>query len=107
MAVSLVSNGIVTRDDLDNPLSPDGDTSKRANALSTKLATVLSVSYADTEIREALRLYDVRKSQIENEEQQNLKALAEKEVIDANARIVDDFGHVAAVGKPRRLSVLC
>ncbi|ETN46641.1 uncharacterized protein HMPREF1541_00827 [Cyphellophora europaea CBS 101466] len=84
-------------DGLGSPLSPgeDGITSRSANALSTKLATVLSASYADSEIREALRLFDIRDVQSEYQKSQTLKSIAEKEIIDANARIVGDFGHVA------------
>lgn len=87
-------------DTLDSPFSPgeEGQASKRATALSTKLATVLSASYADSEIREALRLFDLRDVASHEGGTHNLKALAEKEVIDANARVVDDFGHVAEVG---------
>lgn len=90
----------LSRDTLDSPLSPgeEGLASKRATALSTKLATVLSASYADSEIREALRLFDLRDVALGEDSTHNLKALAEKEVIDANARVVDDFGHVAEVG---------
>ena len=85
---------------LDSPLSPTGDplSSRKANALSTKLATVLSSSYADSEIREALRLLDVRDVQNEEELRRDLKADAQKAVIDVNARIVDDFSQVADVG---------
>jgi conserved oligomeric Golgi complex subunit 6 len=86
----------------DDPLSPldDGSSSKRANALSTKLTTVLSTPYADSEIREALRLFDLQDLGADEQNGRNLKALAEKEVIDANARIVEDFGSVAEVSDP-------
>lgn len=89
----------LSRDSLDSPISPgeDGITSKRATALSMKLATVLSASYADSEIREALRLFDIRDVESGDGFRQSLKTLAEKEVIDSNARIVDDFGRVAEV----------
>lgn len=89
----------LSRDTIDGPFSPseEGVASKRATALSTKLATVLSASYADSEIREALRLFDLRDVASGEGSTYNLKALAEKEVIDANARVVDDFGHVAEV----------
>lgn len=98
----------LSRDTLDSPLSPgeEGFATKRATALSTKLATVLSASYADSEIREALRLFDIRDVQPGEWSSHNLKALAEREVIDANARIVDDFGHVAEVGAKSTISSL-
>ena len=75
----------------------DGSWSRKANALSTKLATVLSSSYADSEIREALRLLDLRDTRNDEDLRRSLRFIAQKEVIDANARIVDDFGQVAEV----------
>ena len=84
---------------LDSPISPAADTlsSRRANALSTRLATVLSTSYADSAIREALRILDLRDTRNDEDLRRKLKFDAQKEVIDANARIVDDFGQVAEV----------
>lgn len=83
----------------DGTLSPgvDVSTSRKVNALSTKLASVLSSSYADSEIREALRLIDLRDVHNDEDLRRNLKFDAQKEVIDVNARIVDDFGQVAEV----------
>lgn len=87
------------QDDYDGFLSPeiDGSSGKRATALSAKISSALSTSYADSEIREALRLFDLRRAQTNNNDSYGLKALAEKEVIDSNAQVIDDFGHVAAV----------
>ncbi|KIX00763.1 uncharacterized protein Z518_09828 [Rhinocladiella mackenziei CBS 650.93] len=87
----------LTTPGLDSPISPSGDglPSKRTNALSTKLTSVLSSSYADYEIRDALRLLDERGVQNDEETRRNLKANAQKEVMDCNAKIVDDFGQVA------------
>lgn len=83
----------------DSPVTPgtEGGTSKRANALTTKLASVLSSSYADYDIRDALRLLDERGLQNNEDTRRSLKAKARKEVIDCNAKIVDDFGQVAEV----------
>ncbi|RMZ75604.1 hypothetical protein DV737_g5215, partial [Chaetothyriales sp. CBS 132003] len=78
-----------------SPTASDSLASRKANALSTKLATVLSSSYADSEIREALRLLDLRQGAHHDDIKHNLKANVQKEVIDANARILDDFGRVA------------
>ncbi|EXJ73689.1 uncharacterized protein A1O5_03451 [Cladophialophora psammophila CBS 110553] len=86
---------------LDSPITPvsvgaDGlPSSKRSTALTAKLTSVLSVSYADYETRDALRLLDERGVQNNEETRRNLKANAQKEVIDCNAKIVDDFGVVA------------
>lgn len=89
-----------------HPLSPIGDASsaKKANALSTKIATVLSSSYADSELRDALRQLEVRQIANSDEIRRSLKLDAQKEVIDANARIVNDFGQVAEVGSPGSIS---
>lgn len=85
--------------DIDSPLTPSGDglSARKSNVLATKLTNVLSSSYADREIRDALRLLDVRRVQNVEETRRNLRADAQKEVIDSNARIVDDFGKVAEV----------
>ncbi|EHY58566.1 Golgi transport complex subunit 6 [Exophiala dermatitidis] len=69
--------------------------SRRSNALTTKLAGVLSSSFADHETRDALRVLDGRGIQSDEETRRNLKAAAQKEVISCNAKIVDDFGQVA------------
>ena len=83
--------------DVLSPIVGNSGSSKGANALSTKLASVLSSSYADSELREALRLLDIRKAQDNSAPQTDLKASVQKEVIDANGRIVNDFGDVAEV----------
>merc|ERR1712000_223322 len=93
---------------LDSPVTPGGDgvSARRTNALSTKLTSVLSSSYADYEIRDALRLLDARGVHNDEETRRNLKLNAQKEVIDRNAKIVDDFGQVAE--QLRRVgSLLC
>ena len=79
-------------DSIDN----DGSSTRRGNALSNKLTSVLSSSYADSEIRDALRLYDTRYSD-KVSQGIDLKYEAQKEVIEANGRIVDDFSKVAKV----------
>ena len=86
-------------DAIDSPLSASGESfaSRKANALSTKLATVLSSSYADSEIREALRLLDLRHTNNAEDTKYNLKQNVQREVIDANGLIVEDFGQVAEV----------
>lgn len=83
----------------ENDLTPSGDgsSSKRSAILSNKLTSVLSSSYADSETRDALRLLDARGAQNTEDTRFNLKADAQQEVIDVNARIVDDFGKVANV----------
>ncbi|OCT53000.1 hypothetical protein CLCR_09684 [Cladophialophora carrionii] len=84
--------------DSPGPTEPDGLPSKRTTTalLTTKLTSVLSSSYADHEIRDTLRLLDARGVQNDEDTRRHLKAHAQKEVIDCDARIVGDFGHVAA-----------
>lgn len=78
--------------------SADATTAARKpNALGTKVTSVLSSSYADHEIRDALRLLDDRGLQNDQDTRRNLKTNAQKDVIDCNAKIVDDFGAVAEV----------
>lgn len=100
----------LTSSGLDSPLTPGGDTatSRRVNALSTKLTSVLSSSFADYEIRDALRLLDERGVENDEDTRRNLKLNAQKEVIDCDAKIVDDFGKVAEVRcqHPNAFSVL-
>lgn len=77
----------------------DGDSgsAKRGNALSNKLTNILSFSYADTEIRDALRLLDGRFGATDVDGDFDLKYEAQREVIEANGRIIDDFSRVAKV----------
>ena len=70
---------------------------QRSHALSNKVTSILSTSFADTEIREALRALD--ENQIKNtpDTRRWLRLDAQKEVIDCNSKIIEDFGHVAEV----------
>ncbi|OAP65439.1 hypothetical protein AYL99_01411 [Fonsecaea erecta] len=94
-------DGLTSASGLDSPITPGGvgadglPSSKRSTALTAKLTSVLSASYADYETRDALRLLDERGVHNDEETRRDLKANAQKEVIDCNAQIVDDFGVVA------------
>ncbi|KAK4124204.1 oligomeric Golgi complex subunit 6 [Parathielavia appendiculata] len=83
------------------PLSPQGTTaspslsSKAAKPLSSKLTTVLSSSYADTEFREALALLDERGVLNTPETRRQLRLDSQKQVIDSNGEIIDEFAKVA------------
>lgn len=85
------------------PLSPQGTTApsslaaKATNPLSSKVTTVLSSSYADTEFREALALLDERGVQNTAETRRQLRLDLQKEVIDSNGEIIDEFAKVAEV----------
>lgn len=69
----------------------------RSTPLSNKLQIVLSTSYADNEIRDALGTLDRRSIKNTPEIRRELRLNIQKEVIDCNGSIVDDFGQVSEV----------
>lgn len=75
-------------------------TAQRSSALSNKLTGVLSTSYADSEIREALRLLDQKNVKNTPDLRQKLRSDLQKEVIECNGSIIKEFGQVAEVGSP-------
>ncbi|KAI9932758.1 hypothetical protein ASPWEDRAFT_101863 [Aspergillus wentii DTO 134E9] len=75
-----------------SPLSPP---IQRSNALSNRLTSVLSASYADSDIRDALETLSLRGIQNTAETRRQLRLDVQKEVVDCNAEIVRDFGKVA------------
>ncbi|KAK4986715.1 Golgi transport complex subunit 6 [Elasticomyces elasticus] len=76
-------------------LSPVRTTTPKSSALSNRITTVLSASFADLEIRDALETLDARGLQNNAETRRNLRQDAQKELIDCNGGIVGDFGVVA------------
>ncbi len=58
---------------------------------------MLSSSYADTEFREALALLDERGVSNTPETRRQLRLDLQKEVIDSNGEIIDEFARVAEV----------
>ena len=75
---------------------------QRSHALSNKLNSILSTSFADVEIREALRTLDERQIRNSPETRRWLRLDTQKEVIDCNSDIIKDFGHVAEVCRQYR-----
>lgn len=71
--------------------------SSKSNALSNKITSVLSASYADSDIRNAFTLLDKRGTTNTKETRRNLRLDAQKELIDCNVAILDEFGQVAEV----------
>ena len=69
----------------------------RSTPLSNKLQIVLSTSYTDNEIRDALRTLDGRSIKNTPEIRRELRLNVQKEVIDCNGSIIDDFGQVSEV----------
>ncbi|RAH46072.1 Golgi transport complex subunit COG6 [Aspergillus brunneoviolaceus CBS 621.78] len=76
-----------------SPLSPP--TQQRSNALSNRLTSVLSASYADSDIRDALETLSLRGIHNTAEVRRQLRLDVQKEVVDCNAEIVRDFKKVA------------
>ena len=86
----------------DIPSTPTG-LPQRSTALSNKLTSVLSTSFADGEFREALRTLDARNVRNTVDTRRNLRLDIQKEVIACNGDIIKDFGQVAEVRQPPRL----
>ncbi|KAI9788224.1 MAG: Golgi transport complex subunit 6 [Peltula sp. TS41687] len=72
-----------------------GDVAPRQSALSNKITHVLSTSYADLDIRDALDILDRRRFQNTSEARRQLRLDVQKEVIDCNGEIIKEFGQVA------------
>jgi hypothetical protein len=70
---------------------------KASTQLSSKVTTVISSSYADTEFRESLALLDERGTLNTAETRRQLRLDLQKEVIDSNGEIIDEFAKVAEV----------
>src|SRR4051794_21909521 len=81
------------------PSTPFGNASlpTKASAISSKITTLLSSSFADPDVRDALAILDARGVTNNAETRRNLRQDAQKEVIDCNVEIVADFGRVAEV----------
>ncbi|KAF2083764.1 oligomeric complex COG6 [Saccharata proteae CBS 121410] len=67
----------------------------RSTALSSRISSVLSASYADLEIRDALETLDSRGIRNTQDMRRQLRLDVQREVIQCNGDIVQDFGRVA------------
>ncbi len=72
-------------------------TPHRSSALSNKITSVLSASYADSEIRDALRTLDENKVRNTPDIRRGIRLEIQKEVIERNGAIIKDFSQVAEV----------
>lgn len=77
-----------------SPLSPPV---QRSNALSNRITSVLSASYADSDLRDALETLSLRGIHNTAETRRQLRLDVQKEVVDCNGEVVRDFGKVAEV----------
>ncbi|KAI9772011.1 MAG: Golgi transport complex subunit 6 [Geoglossum simile] len=78
-----------------SPASSLSPSVPRASALSNKLTSVLSASYADLEIRDALETLDERGTENTPETRRRLRLDVQKEVIQCNGEIISEFGQIA------------
>jgi len=79
--------------DSSNASSPQA----RSNPLSSKVTSVLSASYADSDIRDALSLLDKQGRANTSETRRQLRLDIQREVIESNGDIIREFSHVAEV----------
>lgn len=70
---------------------------QRSNVLANKVTSILSSSYADSEIGDVLHIVDTTDPRFIAADRRHLRREVNKEVIDCNAAIIEDFGHVAEV----------
>ncbi|KAF3352203.1 hypothetical protein VdG1_00684 [Verticillium dahliae VDG1] len=69
--------------------------SKGPNPLSSKATAILSTSYADSEFREALALLDEKQINNQPRVRRQVRLDLQKEMIECNGEIINDFGRVA------------
>ncbi len=81
--------------------SLSGAVASRPSAITSRLTNVLSASYADLEIRDALETLDARGIQNNQDTRRQLRLDVQKEIVQCNGEIVQDFGTVAEVDDPR------
>ena len=78
-----------------SPIASVGAAAPRSNALQNRITSVLSASYADLEIRDALSILDQQGLQNTADARRNLRLDVQQELIECNGEIVQDFGKVA------------
>ncbi|CAK1366804.1 unnamed protein product [Cercospora beticola] len=77
------------------PSTPTATAGNKSNALQNRVTSVLSASYADLEIRDALSILDERGLQNTADTRRNLRLDVQEELIQCNGEIIHDFGKVA------------
>jgi hypothetical protein len=109
MSVSVLQErGTPAPHDALSPAVPSvGPASRGANALSSRITSVLSASYADLEIRDALETLDARGVRNTAETRRQIRLDVQKEVIECNGEIVKDFGQVAEVSEQSSRDNIC
>ncbi|KAI9727293.1 MAG: Golgi transport complex subunit 6 [Chrysothrix sp. TS-e1954] len=74
---------------------PQSPRSGTRDALTSKITGILSSTYADSEIRTSLETLDARGVKNTPETRRNLRLDVEKEIIQCNAEVINDFGVVS------------
>lgn len=100
MAASPFSPGSLTPTGASSPPGTPGASPApaRSGALLSRITTILSASYSDLGIRDALETLDARHVENTPETRRQLRLDVQRDVIQANGDIVHDFGEVAEVG---------
>lgn len=75
----------------------------RSSALANRVSSVLSGSYADADLREALQTLDQRHVHNTAETRRQLRLDVQREVVECNGAVVRDFGRLAEVCSCTRL----
>lgn len=81
-----------------SPASPTVATTSRHHALSSRISSVLSLSYVDTDVDSALQTLDLQGTPDLAELRQKFRQSVQRQVIDENAVVVRDFSQVSKVG---------
>lgn len=106
---SLEMNTTMSADPVDSHNIPDDRFGPDAYAIklsapSSRISSVLSASYADSDIREALRTLDRQNLQNTPETRRRFRLDVQRELLQRNGMIIQDFGHVAEV-RAHRLGI--
>ncbi|OAA73773.1 ATPase, AAA-type, core [Cordyceps fumosorosea ARSEF 2679] len=72
---------------------------KAANPLATKVSALLSTSYSDADFRSAVALIDHRGIRNDGKTRRRLRLELQKEVIENNGKVLDDFSSVSDVSR--------
>ena len=90
-----IASPVVNGNGVLSPTTPAAG-APRSSALQNRVTSVLSASYADLEIRDALSMLDERGLRNTPETRRNLRLDVQQELIECNGAIVKDFGKVAS-----------
>lgn len=85
------------KDGMKSPTLGNAGQSTKSNPLLAKVTTVLSSSFADSNVRDALRTLDERAIRNSADLRRDLRIDVQKEVMICNSDIINDFGQVAQV----------